>query len=111
MDGKLWNNKFPYRTLICNSIYEVTRSSIASADNTVKKMMEMKKSARRDKAASSSLQLVKAETQETMAQLCSAFLEGEIVELDLETIVKEELEETVVACLGFAFLAQCVRNE
>ena len=71
--------------------------------------MMAKKTARRDKAASSSLQLVKAETQETMAQLCSAFLEGEIVELDPETVVKEELEETAVACPGFAFLAQCAR--
>ena len=95
-------------------LYEVTRSSIASADNTVKKAMEMKKSARRDKAASSSSsisQLVKEENQETIEQLCSAFLEGEIVELDPETVVKEELEETAVACPGFAFLAQCVRNE
>jgi len=90
------------------NLYELMRSSIASADNTV-----TRKKARLAKAdASSSSRLVKQEeAQETLSQFCSAFLDGEIVELDPADVVKEELEETVVACPGFAFLAQCVRKE
>ena len=81
--------------------------SIGSADNTVRRKKERLKA-----DASSSSRLVKQEeAQETLSQFCSAFLDGEIVELDPEDVVKEELEETAVACPGFAFLAQCVRKE